>query len=248
MKTFLPTLFIALFASAAVHAADKQDHNSHLWLNYVGDHPIGDGPWGVHLESQVRRADFGNNWQQFMVRPGVNYAFTPALSASLGYAYVETHPYGDYPALDTFPEHRIWQQLSYTHKAANLDWQHRLRLEQRYIGELAPDGNGGFDVARYRYENRVRYMLRTTIPLTNDKKTYLALWDEVFFNFGSNVKGNDFDQNRAYIGIGRKLTDTTRLEIGFMEQTLQRRGGAIWENNHTLAIWLTSKMPFGKKR
>ena len=118
MKTFLPTLFIALFASAAVHAADKQDHNSHLWLNYVGDHPIGDGPWGVHLESQVRRADFGKNWQQFMVRPGVNYAFTPALSASLGYAYVETHPYGDYPALDTFPEHRIWQQLIYTHKEA----------------------------------------------------------------------------------------------------------------------------------
>ena len=248
MKTFLQTLLLALLASAAVHAADKQDHNSHLWLNYVGIHPIGDGPWGLHLESQFRRADFGKDWQQLLLRGGVNYAITPALSATLGYGFIQTYRYGDYPALDTFPEHRIWQQLSYTHKAVNLEWQHRLRLEQRYIGQLAPNEGGGFEVASFRYENRLRYMLRTTIPLTSSKKTYLALWNEVFFNFGSNVSGNDFDQNRAFIGIGRKLTDTTRLEIGFMEQTLQRRGGAIWENNHTLAIWLTSKMPFGKKR
>ena len=97
-----------------------------------------------------------------------------------------------------------------------------------------------------RYENRIRYMMRTTIPLTKSKRTYLALWDEVFINFGENVKGNVFDQNRAFIGIGQKLTDTTRLEIGFMEQTLQRRGGNIWENNHTASVWLTSKLPFGK--
>ena len=84
------------------------------------------------------------------------------------------------------------------------------------------------------------------MPLTSDKKTYLALWDEVFFNFGSEVVGNHFDQNRAFIGIGHKLTDTTRLEVGFLEQTLQKRGGKIWEHNHTMAVWLTSKWPFGK--
>ena len=101
-------------------------------------------------------------------------------------------------------------------------------------------------MVNHRYENRFRYMLRTTVPLTSDKKTYLALWDEVFFNFGRNVSGNDFDQNRAFIGLGRKLTDTTRLEVGFLEQTVQRRGGTIWENNHTVAVWLLSKWPFGK--
>jgi hypothetical protein len=70
------------------------------------------------------------------------------------------------------------------------------------------------------------------------------VWDEVFFNFGSNVSRNYFDQNRAFIGIGRKLTATSRLEVGWLEQTLQRRGGTIWENNHTLAVWLTSKFGF----
>ena len=246
MKFFFSSLLIALLSSTVVHAADKSDSNAHLWLNYVGDHPFGDGPWGVHLETQIRRADFGEDWQQFMVRPGINYAFSPTLNATLGYAYVETHPYGEYPALDIFPEHRIWEQLSYTQTALGLEWQHRFRLEQRFIGELGADGDGGYDVANYRYENRFRYMLRTTIPLTASKKTYLALWDEVFFNFGSNVSGNHFDQNRAFIGMGHKLTDTTRLEVGFLEQTLQRRGGTTWEHNHTAAVWLTSKWPFGK--
>jgi hypothetical protein len=90
-------------------------------------------------------------------------------------------------------------------------------------------------------------MLRTTLPLTEDKKTYLALWNETFVNFGSNVSGNFFDQNRAFVGVGRKLSEHTRLEVGFMEQTLQRRGGAIWENNHTLSVWLTSRWPFGRR-
>lgn len=246
VRIFSSVLLITMLASVSIRAADKRDSNSHLWLNYVGDHPLGDGPWGVHLEAQVRRADFGGSWQQLLIRPAINYTISPAWSVSLGYAYVNTYRYGEFPALDSFPEHRIWQQASYTHKALRLEWQHRFRLEQRFIGELGADGRGGFEVENFRYENRFRYMLRTTIPLTADEKTYLALWDEVFFNFGSNVSGNHFDQNRAFIGIGRKLSDTSRLEVGWLEQTLQRRGGTIWEDNHTLAVWLTSKWPFGK--
>jgi hypothetical protein len=112
---------------------------------------------------------------------------------------------------------------------------------------MARDAGAGddFELANWRYENRIRYLLRTNIPLTANGQTYLALWDEVFFNFGQNVSGNDFDQNRAFIGIGHKLTDTTRVEIGYMEQTLNRRGGSIREDNHTITVWLISKWPFG---
>ena len=233
-------LFILLALVGSLGAADHSESNSNLWLNYVGDHPIGKGPWGVHLESQIRRADFGGNWQQLLLRPGINYTISPALTVSAGYAWVETHPYGDIPIAADFPEHRLWEQAVVSHKALGLDWTHRLRLEQRRIGEVAPATG---DVTNWRYENRIRYMLRTTIPLSADKKWYLALWDEVFFNFGSNVSMNYLDQNRVFIGLGRQLSDNTKLEIGFMEQTVQRRGGNVWENNHTLTVWLTSKWP-----
>ena len=130
-------------------------------------------------------------------------------------------------------------------KFLELDWQQRLRLEQRWIGEMGKDASGeDYELKDWRSENRVRYMLRTDIPLTDDKKTYIVLWDEVFFNFGGNVVGNHFDQNRAFLGLGRKLNDTTRLEVGYMEQTIQRRGGLIQDNDHTISFWLMSNAPF----
>ena len=251
MKHLLNTCGILACLSTAAFAYDNIfDSNSNLWINYVGDHAIAGSPWGLHLEVQNRRADSGRDWQQLLLRPGVNYALHPNLSFSAGWAYVKTYPYGDHPAVHAFPENRAWEQVVYTGKALGLEWQNRLRLEQRWIGEMK-NTSTGWDVNRWRYENRIRYMLRTTVPLTENKKTYLALWDEVFVNFGSNVAGNTFDQNRAFAGVGRKLTDPTRVELGFMEQTLQRRHASsatpqVWENNHTITLWVISKWPFGK--
>jgi hypothetical protein len=222
--------------------------NNNLWLNYVGDHAVGQGPWGLHMELQNRRSDWGGDWQQILFRPGINYQYSPNLRFSAGYAYVYTFPYGENPGASEFPEHRAWEQVLQKFKFLDLDWQQRFRLEQRWIGEMAKDPrDGDFERYDWRSENRFRYMLRTEIPLTDDKKNYVAIWDEIFFNFGGNVVGNTFDQNRAFLGLGRKLTDTTRLEVGYLEQTVQRRGGEIQDNNHTVSVWLTSSEPFRTK-
>ncbi len=246
LPLLLSLLTVSLSATTS-HARDQlSDSNGHLWLNYIGDHPIGKSPWGLHLEVQNRRADMGSSWQQLLLRPGVNYQINPTLSVSAGWAYVKTWPYGDYPAPASFPENRAWEQVQHSFNAFGLEWVQRLRLEQRWIGEMARDvGGDDYDLANWRYENRIRYLLRTTFPLTSSGKTYLAIWDELFINFGSNVEGNHFDQNRIFVGIGQKLTDTTRLEVGYMEQTVRRRYGQIREDNHTLAVWLMSKWPFG---
>ena len=245
-------LFLAFLAAFLIPATGKSankltDSNGNLWLNYVGDHPLGKGPWGLHLEVQNRRADFGDAWQQLLLRPGINYQLSPTLSVSAGWAYVHTYPYGEYPAVAAFPEHRAWEQVLHQFKLLDLEWSQRVRLEQRWLGEMArPSPAEDFELANWRYENRLRYMLRTSVPISASGKTYLALWDEVFFNFGSQVKGNHFDQNRAFIGIGRKLSASTRVEFGYMEQTVYRRGGSIREDNHTLTLWVTSKWPFAR--
>lgn len=55
----LPLLLSAasgLFGPVTTLAADKRtDSNGNLCLNYVGDHAISHGPWGLHLEVQTRR-------------------------------------------------------------------------------------------------------------------------------------------------------------------------------------------------
>lgn len=243
----LPFLAAFFLASTGLAADRLTDSNGNLWLNYVGDHPLGNSPWGLHLEVQNRRADFGDAWQQLLVRPGINYQLSPTLSVSAGWAYVRTYPYGEYPALASFPEHRAWEQVLHQFKLLDLEWSQRLRLEQRWLGEMAkPTPTDDYELANWRYENRIRYMLRTSIPISASGKTYIALWDEVFFNFGSKVKGNHFDQNRVFLGIGRKLSASTRVEVGYMEQTVYRRGGSIREDNHTITLWITSKWPFAK--
>jgi hypothetical protein len=234
-------LFAAGGSISPAETVEKVTADNHnLWLNYVGDHPVGKGPWGLHLELQNRRSDWGGDWQQVLVRPGINYQFSPAIRFSAGYCYVHTFPNGEYPIAADFPEHRAWEQVLHKFQFLDLDFQQRLRLEHRWIGEVGLDRNGDSELLDWRAENRFRYMLRTDIPLTEDRKLYLALWDEVFFNFGGNVKGNTFDQNRVFFGLGRKITDATRLEVGYMEQTIQRRGGLIQDNDHTIAVWLMS--------
>jgi hypothetical protein len=244
IKHTLFALLALLSLATPLKASDNvHDSNGHLWFIYNGDHALGDGPWGLHLEGQVRRAEMGDEWQQWLIRPGINYTLSPTIQFSAGWAYAMTYRYGDYPAAFDFPEHRAWEQVVYNAKVLGLDWQHRLRLEQRWIGEMEGTGND-WNVENWRYENRLRYLLRTTIPLTENKRTFLILWNEVMLNFGNNVSGNHFDQNRVFIGIGHKLSQYTRLEFGFLEQTVQRRGGRIWEHNHTFGLWFMTNWPF----
>ncbi len=234
-------VFLFLFFTAAAAAQTTlSDHNLNAWAMYFGDHQLGQSKWGVHLEGQWRRADAGLSWQQLLLRPGVNYQATPRLLLTAGYAFIDTHRYGDYPVPVKFPEHRFFQQAVWTQRAGRLDLQSRFRLEQRELGQ---SGNAA---RPWRHENRFRYMLRANVPL-GQSKYYVGLYNELFVNWGRNVVGNHFDQNRAYVALGRTLARQTRIEIGFLEQTLQRRGGLIWEHNHTLQLAVFSRLPFRRK-
>ncbi len=214
------------------------DSNANAWFMYFGDHQINNSKWGAHLEGQWRRANLGTQWQQLLLRPALNYQFNPHIMLTGGYGFVQTHRYGDYPAKSAFPEHRFYEQAQIASKWRSTEITNRLRLEQRNIGQPT-------STSSYRYENRFRYMLRTNVPLPfGENKYYLGIYDEYFVNFGKNVAFNTFDQNRAYIALGKKLPHQTRLEVGFMEQTLQHRDGRVMEHNHTLQIAIYSKLPF----
>lgn len=209
---------------------------------YFGDHPVKASKWGVHLEGQWRRHDELLKWQQLLLRPGVNYAIHPNVTLTLGYGYITTHRYGEYPISVPFPEHRVFQQAQVSHKIKKVGTSHRFRLEQRLLGEMGVLPGGDRILTGYRHENRFRYMYRALIPIRG--KWGIALYDEIMFNFGQNIGANRFDQNRAYAAVTYNLPQRSRLEIGFMEQTLQQRNGRIIENNHTFQVAIFSTMPF----
>ena len=233
-----------LLTSAPCHGQETH-WNNNLWLQYFGDHPIGTNGWGVHLEGQLRLADMGNRWQQILFRPGVNYSINPSVMLSVGYCFLESYPYGDSPALaHQVPINDSWEQVLWRADCLGLRWVQRFRLEQRWIGVAGRQPGGDWEVQSWRYENRFRYLLRTTIPIKKQSPWYVAVWDEVFINFGENVYRNQFSQNLAVVALGRKLSKTVNLEVGYMLQTHQRRGGRVWEQNNTVLVSLFSTTPF----
>jgi hypothetical protein len=201
------------------------DRNSIGWLNNFITLKVSK-KWSGHLEYQWRREKFVTHWQQSLFRTGINYQLNTKLSIRLGYAWIETFPYGDVPlqaAGKRFPEHRIYQMATITDNINRVEVSHRFMLEQRWIGRYT---NVAFSKPDdFLFLSRLRYLYRMQKPLGKktimDKTAYAAIYDEIFIGFGKNVNENVFDQNRLAILLGYRFNKELRIEGGFFQQILQ---------------------------
>lgn len=231
---------------AAVPASAASEDNAAAWYNYTGNHPFGQGnPWGATLAMQWRRNRVGIQPLQLLFQAGLFRKINPHITVSGGYIFLETYRYGAFPTTASFPEHRTYEIVSFNYGIPkNWGMVNRLWFEQRHLGEEVPNSTGtGYNVGNYRYENRFRYLLRFTHPLPWEN-TYGIVQSEVFFNYGKNVYKNVFDQNRAFIGVGYHFPRQMNLEVGYMEHTVQNRGGQLYQHNHTFQVTLSSTLPF----
>lgn len=212
----------------------------HGWLLLNGSIKLSN-KFSVLYDFQFRRDDIVQNWQQFLLRAGLGYTLTENVQGVVGYCFVETYPYGDFPVANAFPEHRIWEQLQTKQSIGKIGLTHRFRLEQRMLGYAA---TGEFQP--YRFENRIRYMCRWTFPLKSWEKHKLLLnvFDEIFINFGKNVAYNVFDQNRIAGTIGYSISPKITFEVGYLNQMVGLRSltsdnKSRFENNHTITLGFT---------
>lgn len=246
------TILLILFIIGATHLSGQSirifTENSNGWYMYNGDHKFSN-KFGVHIETQFRRNQLIVKPQQLLLRTGLNYHFSNIAFVTLGYCFVNTHPYGELPVKSIFPEHRIWEQLQLKNQLGRFENTNRFRLEQRFVNLPVLTGlyyQPGVAV----YSNRFRFLTRFSLPFKGkeivDKSLYLTAYNEFFIAFGENVRYNIFDQNRAYIAIGFKIPKLGRLEIGYLNQLIFKSDGINVENNHTLQVGLFSTINFYK--
>lgn len=240
--------FLLLRLSVAECQTRTHAYNTNAWLMYFGNHKFSN-KLGLHAEAQWRRNDFFSKNQQLLLRTGLDFYAKRDVRFTVGYAFVETHPYGEFAVQRAFPEHRIWQQLLVPQVLGKVKLSHRYRLEQRMIGNAS---TGQFENGRY--ENRGRYMAKITLGLTGGgNPIFAALYDEVFINFGKDVGYNIFDQNRLYGAIGYTISPSMKLELGYLYQVVQLRtlqGNPPTkriENNHTFQVGLFSNGAFTRR-
>lgn len=235
---------------AAQSANHQYGDNFNGWLMYFGSHKVSD-KWGLHLEAQWRRSEFLSHSQQLLLRGGVNYHFSPQAVATVGYGFIETYPYGEFPVAAAYPEHRIWEQLQLKSQLNAFEMITRFRLEQRYSKLPVANNAGIYTPGDAVYTNRARLMNRFSLPFKGkviaDKSFYLSAYDEILINFGKNVRANIFDQNRLYGAIGYKIPKAGRLELGLLSQIIQKPDGVKIERNTTFQLGFSSNIDFYKK-
>ncbi|MFT2008124.1 DUF2490 domain-containing protein [Pontibacter sp. 13R65] len=240
LLVWLPGMLLSHSASAQNQR--EKVHNDNGWYMYFGDHRLND-KWGLHTEVQFRRHNIISDPQQLLIRTGINYALTSSAMVTLGYGFIETYPYGGDPVGAIFPEQRIYQQLQFRNNLARLVFTHRYRQEQRWLKRPGDED--------YTYFNRTRYFLKAVLPLSGPtvdaKEFFLAAYDEIFVNYGENVQVNIFDQNRAYAALGYKLNDAASLELGYLNQIIQKPNGRMFEHNHTLQVSLFYNLNFARQ-
>ena len=223
---------------------------NHAWVMYFGNHKLSEH-WGIHTEYQWRRADMFNDWQQSLLRLGVDYYSKQNAQYTVGYGWIKSFQYGDQPIAHNLNEHRIWEQFVIKNKVGRVDISHRYRLEQRFIENWVKDANAVYAQDGFVFRQRVRYRFMATVPLSRkemkDKTLFLAVYDEPFLGFGKGIGKNILDQNRLYGAIGWRFNKDFNVQLGYLNQYVVKTDGIKAERNHTLQIGVTYNIDFTKK-
>ncbi len=180
------------------------------WIMYFGTNKISE-KLSIHSEVQFRNhTTFPNNTEQWLLRTGLNYHFSKKSFVTGGYAYIPSYVYKSKQSAPETEEHRIWQQFILTNKIGRVKFEHRYRIEQRWVNS--------------DYKNRFRYRIMLFIPLNKpsieEKTWFIGLYDEVFVNDQKTF----FDRNRLYGALGYQINKDVNIQAGMMHQQVNSLG------------------------
>ena len=195
------SILIALLITGISVAQNTGEEEWGAWYMYFGTNKVSE-KLSIHSEAQFRFYETTSNFNQLLLRTGLNYHINPDAIVTLGYGYISTDgTFEEFPNEINSKENRIFQQLILKNKVGEFHFEHRYRLEQRFIdfGETTDT------------QHRARYRLQVTLPLTNT--FFVNVYDEVFLNLQDQV----FGQNRLYMALGVHITDNSSLQLGYLK-------------------------------
>jgi len=211
--TFLRYLGLSVFFLIFIMPKTGTAQNSDLgnWMIYIGNKKL-NSKWNIHNEVQYRNYNAIGDLEQLLLRTGIGYNLTENNNnLLLGYGYILSENYiGTTDEKMSVNEHRIFQQFTTKQTFWKIKLSHRYRFEQRFVED--------------DFKLRFRYFLGINVPLmkkeSNKNTLYLSAYNEIFLNTESSV----FDRNRVYGGLGYHLSNSIKLEIGYMNQFFESSG------------------------
>lgn len=157
---------------------------------------------------------------------GLNYHFDKKVSVGIGYGYGDIDSSFEINDIPHTIEHRIIEQLAISHKLNSIGVAQRFRLEQRFL-EFPSDN---------LLKLRIRYRFKVKIPL--NETLFISTYDEVHFY----LNAFDFQQNRAYLGLGFNLNKSINFDFGYARHSFKTK------SFNRLSLQLNLKFDFRKKK
>lgn len=206
-------VLLGILLAANLSAQQIGDDKLGSWHMYFGMNRISE-KLSIHTEAQFRYYENAKNFNQLLLRTGLNYHINPNAIATVGYAYIDTDPSfeGNENLVNNIAEHRIFQQFILKNKVWEFLFEHRYRLEQRFI-EVENPNSPFYEKST---QHRARYRLQVTLPLTDI--FFLNFYDEIFLNLQDNVYG----QNRLYGALGLNVTNNFSVQLGYLKNHFPR--------------------------
>ena len=200
-------LFAVILSLVFAVPASATEDNPGAWLVVATTDSLGsdNSRWRYWVDAQARYFDFGSGAAQYLVHPAIGYELNSNATAWFGYARFRTRSRSGF----YFDEDRFWQQLSWTGRPVGPGrLSLRARLEQRAVSR-------GDDVGI-----TLRLMGKYVQPIGKSGRTDLVLAAEPFFSLVDTDWGGRarLSQNRVFLGFGQRLSDSVRLEAGYMNQ------------------------------
>lgn len=218
----LSLLALLALSASPVRAATSEDEQ--FWLNLTSMGLI-KGDLVYFAEIQPRVGDGVARVDQALFRGALGWKLSPAVTLYQGLAHVVVPVDGG----QDVNEERGFQQLNWTMgKPWGGELSSRTRLEQRWRSD-------GDDMGW-----RLREMLRYEKPLRTGSDALNALvYAEGFVALNDTDWGarGGFDQMRSFIGAELGLPGASTLEVGYLNQLINQRGGDT-RVNHVAAVTL----------
>jgi hypothetical protein len=252
-KSFLYLSLIFLFVHTSYAQTNTRQlvDQTHGWYVYSGNHRLNER-WSLHTEYQWRRDGFIQNWQQSLLRLGVDYHLRPDVTFTAGYAWIVTFPYGAQPIATTVNEDQLWEQVLLKQTLGRVRVSHRFRNEMRWIGHYDPLPNGDFERNGQTYANRFRYRVGVEVPLNRPKfeqgTLFVGCSNELFVNYGRHTLLNRFDQNWFTTTLGYQFSNKGNVQLGYLQQLQVKGDGIHEERNHTLLLSVNYSLDFRRNK
>ena len=213
---------LASCLGAPAHAETSQDEQ--FWLNVTSMGSIKDD-LVYFAEIQPRVGDGISRIDQALFRGAIGWKFSPSVTLYQGFAHIVV----PVESGKDVNEERSFQQINWTlGKPWAGELSSRTRLEQRWRSD-------GDDMGW-----RLREMLRYEKPLKPGSDALNALvYAEGFIALNDTdwgVRGG-FDQLRSFIGAEVGLPGASTLEVGYLNQVINERGGDT-RVNHVASVTL----------